>query len=74
MRDKGSRFVELAEKRVGKAIEQLRLIGNLSNRNNYEYSPAQVTKILGVLDAELKQLKSRFATEASRKAKSSFKL
>jgi hypothetical protein len=31
------KFVELAEKRVSKAVKYLRLVGNLSNRSTYEY-------------------------------------
>ena len=31
------KFVELAEKRVSKTLRDLQLIGNLSNRSNYQY-------------------------------------
>lgn len=62
MIDKRSRFVELAEKRVNRAINDLRLIGNLANRHNYEYTDADARKIVVALDAELKVLKQRFAS------------
>ena len=37
-RDKRERFVDLGEARVRKASQMLRLIGNLSNTSNYDYS------------------------------------
>ena len=74
MRDKRSRFVELGQARVTKATQMLRLIGNLANHNNYEYSEDDVQKILSALDAEMKLLKARFQTALSKKAKDEFKL
>lgn len=74
MRDKRDRFVELAEARVTRATEQLRLIGNLSNLNNYTYSEADVQKILGTLDGEMKLLKAKFQTALKKRQKCEFKL
>ena len=50
----------LAQKRVVRAIKDLRLIGNLANRSNYQYDGADVEKILRSLDQELKTLRRRF--------------
>ena len=55
-----TKFVELAEKRVARAIKDIRLIGNLSNKSNYTYSDEDVRKIIKALDAEVKRLKQRF--------------
>ena len=55
-----ARFVYLAEKRVTKAIKQLRLVGNLSNRSNYSYSAEDARKILAALDLEMRNLRKRF--------------
>jgi hypothetical protein len=55
-----AKFVELAEKRVARAIKDIRLIGNLSNKSNYTYSDEDVRKIIRALDAEVKKLKQRF--------------
>jgi hypothetical protein len=74
MRDKRSRFVELAQTRVTKAAQMMRLIGNLSNANNYEYSDEDAHKILAALDAEMKLLKAKFQSATSKKAKNEFKL
>jgi len=60
------RFVSLAEKRVRKAIKDLRLIGNLSNKSNYSYTEADVKKILTALQRELKDLKARFENSGKR--------
>jgi hypothetical protein len=55
------KFVQLAEKRVARAIKDLRLIGNLANRNNYDFAPSDADKIVGALEREVKTLKSKFA-------------
>ncbi len=57
------RFVELAEKRVTRAIKNLRLIGNLSNRSNYSYTNDDVKKIISALESELRNLKRRFSSQ-----------
>lgn len=54
------KFVELAEKRVTRAIKDIRLIGNLSNRSNYTYTEDDVRKIMKALKNELDGLKARF--------------
>ena len=56
------RFVDLAEKRVARAIKDIRLIGNLSNRSNYTYSDEDVKKIINALNSELANMKKRFET------------
>lgn len=73
MKDKQERFVSLAEKRVPRAIHQLRLIGNLANKHNYRYSQEQAQRIVATLEQELRVLKGRFAAEAS-KSQPTFKL
>lgn len=54
------KFVELAEKRVSRAIKDIRLIGNLSNKGNYSYTESDIRKLHRALAEELKVLKSRF--------------
>jgi hypothetical protein len=60
-----NKFVELAEKRVCKAIKDIRLIGNLSNKSNYSYTDEDVRKIIRALDIEIKKLKHRFENHAA---------
>jgi hypothetical protein len=57
---KRQRFIELAEARVTRALNAIRVIGNLSNRANYEYSGEDVEKILGALRDELALVEARF--------------
>ena len=58
---KEEKFIRLAESRVNRAIKDLRLVGNLANKNNYSYTDEQVDKILAALRKELRDLKSRFS-------------
>jgi hypothetical protein len=54
------RFKRLAEKRVVRAIKEIRLIGNLANRGHYAYDERDVEKIARTLEAELKAMRRRF--------------
>lgn len=60
---KPDRFRRIAERRVTEALRVFRLIGNLSNRNNYEYTDAEVRQILDALEGEMRRLKQRFQQE-----------
>lgn len=73
-RDKRERFVELGEARVKKATQMLRLIGNLSNPSNYDYSADDANQILSALDAEMKLLRAKFHASLSRRATGEFTL
>lgn len=55
-----AKFVELAEKRVNRAIKDIKLIGNLSNRSNYSYTEQDVRKITAALKKALDEMKGRF--------------
>lgn len=59
-RDAREKFVELANKRVTKAIKDMRLVGNLSNRRAYKYDGSDAKKIIRALQQELDILKARF--------------
>jgi hypothetical protein len=64
MRDKRKKFVELAEARVNRAIKDLRLVGNLSNRAAYEYTEEDVRRIFRALSKEVETAKARFGDSA----------
>ena len=70
---KRKKFIELAEKRVNKSILVMKLVGNLSNKNNYEYTAADVRKITQALDDAVADVKRRFRTPSGNNA-STFKL
>lgn len=59
---KREKFIRLAENRVNKALNDIRLIGNLSNKNNYDYEQSDVNKIIFTLEQEIKSVKKRFDT------------
>jgi hypothetical protein len=59
------KFVELVEKRVTRAIKDLRLVGNLANKTNYSYSDDDSKKIIYALENELKNLKKRFESTSA---------
>lgn len=60
MNERRSRFKKLAEKRVNNTLKCIQLIGNLSNKSNYEYSKDEVTAIFKALKQELQIAESRF--------------
>lgn len=49
---KRERFVRLAEARTNKIIDMLKLLGNCSNSNVYEYTKADVEKSLEQLTTQ----------------------
>lgn len=57
------KFEELGEKRMNEAIKKIRLIGNLSNRNNYDYTDEHVKAIISTLESEIQSLKNKFKKE-----------
>lgn len=61
MTDKRERFVALAEKRVPRAIHELRLVGNLANAHNYSYTKEDAQRIVSALEHELRLVKGRFS-------------
>jgi hypothetical protein len=62
---KREKFKDLAEKRVNKALENIRLVGNLSNRQSYAYEDVQVRKIVKALRDAVGEMESRFTNNSS---------
>jgi len=60
MTKKRDRFVRIAEARTNKLLAMLRLLGNCSDRNNYEYTEDDVKQIFAILEKELKNSRNRF--------------
>lgn len=54
------KFVELAEKRVRRALKDIKLIGNLSNRSNYSYTDEDSRTIYKALKNAIEEVKARF--------------
>lgn len=72
-RDKRKKFVTLAEARTSRAMQAIRLIGNLANKSNYEYADADIQRIVRALDQEIRDLKTRFQSSGTR-SRPEFKL
>lgn len=64
MRDKRQKFIELAEARVNKALKDIQLIGNLSNRAAYDFDESDIKKIFSALQKNLDTAKSRFSKDS----------
>lgn len=73
MKDKRAKFVELVEARVTRAIKDIQLIGNLSNRSAYAYTDEDVRKVFRAIQKELDAAKARFGGDAASK-ETGFKL
>jgi hypothetical protein len=69
---KRDNFIRLAEGRVTRAIDSIRVIGNLSNTSNYEYTEEDSKRIIDALQSELTALKLQFKPKAT--SKKGFKL
>lgn len=64
--DKKERFKKVAETRTEKILKMLELLGNCSNKNNYEYTDAQVKKIFSSIEKELEKTKIQFKNKDER--------
>jgi hypothetical protein len=69
---KNEKFIDLAEKRVNKTLNDLKLIRNLSNKNSYEYTEEQSKKIIRALQQEMDSVKKSF--QGSSNQETGFKL
>jgi len=71
--DKHTKFRKLAEGRTNRAIEAVARIGNLSNRQLYEWEDAELRKILKALRDAVNEVDKRF-TAPRGKPENKFKL
>ncbi|MHA1116663.1 MAG: hypothetical protein ACTSRR_09295 [Candidatus Heimdallarchaeaceae archaeon] len=61
--NKSDRFKRIATKRTRRILNDLRLLGNCSNRNNYSYTDDEVRKIFSTIEKELKRVKALFTKQ-----------
>ncbi len=61
------RFRRLAEQRVNVILDKLRLIGQLANKSNYEYTDDQVEAIFKAIQKEVNGTKSRFRNGSAKR-------
>lgn len=72
METKNERFIRLAESRTNSIIQKIRLLGNLSNRRNYDYTEKEVEEIFKAIENEVRNAKKLFQIEMEKK-ETSFK-
>jgi hypothetical protein len=58
--DDRASFARLATKRTNNALKYIRLIGNLSNRSNYDYTSSDAKKIFTALREAIDEVESKF--------------
>lgn len=61
------RFVRLANKRVNRALDTIRLIGNLANTAYYEYTDEDVRRVVKALEEEVRATRQRFDSSPNAK-------
>ena len=54
------KFLRLGKNRVNAALRAIRVIGNLSNRGNYDYTPKDVNTMFSALQKALNEAKAKF--------------
>lgn len=57
---KRSAFKRLASSRANKIVKNLHLLGNLSNKRNYDYTESDIKSVFGSIDDELRLARMRF--------------
>jgi len=67
METKSEKFKRIAENRTNRIIDQIRVLGNLSNTSNYEFTMDEVDQIFKSIQAELKKTKELFEMENEKK-------
>lgn len=63
---KDATFARLAEPRVNRALDSIRLVGNLSNRGRYDYDPVDVAAIMSTLRQAVNDIEARFRSNSPR--------
>ena len=58
-------FIELANKRVPKALKALELVGNLGNKSNYTYSKSQSDQIKKALREKMNEVFKKFDSNSN---------
>ena len=69
---KAQAFVRLANPRVQSTLDKIRILGNLSNQGNYEYTDGQVDKIEAALTKAVADTISLFQSALGQTCRQSF--
>jgi translation elongation factor EF-Ts len=63
---KKERFKRLATIRTNLVLKRLKVLGNCSNRQIYDYSEAEIGKIFSEIEKKIKEVKAKFHFPKSR--------
>lgn len=69
--NKRERFLSVAKRRTDKVLEKIRILGNCSNKNLYEYKKEEINKIFRAIQNQLDETRLLFK-ENKRKKKFKF--
>ncbi len=64
---KRDKFKRLAESRVNRVLENLRILSNLSSKRNYDYTEEDVRKIFKSIDDGVKKVRMKFESSLNLK-------
>lgn len=68
-----SRFEKVAARRTQKLLDLIDILGNCSNKANYEYSDEDVRKMFFAIENKIKNVKALFGNAISKEEKNKFK-
>jgi len=63
------RFKRIATLRTNAVLDKLRILGNLSNRQMYNYSQEDINKIFSVINKQIKEVRAKFNSRKEEKFK-----
>ncbi|MCL4416793.1 MAG: hypothetical protein M1365_08875 [Actinobacteria bacterium] len=69
MEDRSERFKRIAIRRTNSLLNQIRLLGNLSNKSTYDYSEEEVNKIFSAIETQLRIAKAKFQAHRKKEFK-----
>lgn len=58
--DRASRFKRVAQRRTDTVLQNIRILGNCSNKSTYLYTDEEVAKIFRAIEEQLRVTKARF--------------
>ena len=57
------KFKRLAMKRTNEVLHKLKVLGNCSNKQLYEYTNEDVNKIFSAIEQKVKEIKAKFRSK-----------
>jgi hypothetical protein len=66
---KRDRFVRLASRRTNSVLNQLKILGNCSNKYVYDYTEEDVRKIFAEIDKRVRETKAKFRASLTKEFK-----